>query len=71
MYVPPEPRKYGDSIPTGALLPLYNHQIQRKIVLYHNVFRSKVTPTAANMLKMVRKFKYWDKFKHSNNRYKD
>ncbi|KAH0564101.1 hypothetical protein KQX54_009268 [Cotesia glomerata] len=47
----PMPRLYGDKIPTRVLTPS-NKKVQRKIVLYHNFFRTHVTPTAANMLVM-------------------
>lgn len=46
-----KPRVYGDKIPRRVLLP-YNRQVQRKIVLYHNFFRTHVTPQAADMLTM-------------------
>lgn len=46
------PRLYGDRIPTRVLTPS-NKKVQRKIVIYHNFFRTRVTPTAANMLVMV------------------
>ncbi|XP_043275296.1 serotriflin-like isoform X2 [Venturia canescens] len=45
------PRLYGDRIPTRVLTPS-NKKVQRKIVIYHNFFRTRVTPTAANMLVM-------------------
>ncbi|KAK0090486.1 hypothetical protein PV325_013392 [Microctonus aethiopoides] len=45
------PRLYGDKIPT-RVLAASNKKVQRKIVLYHNFFRTHVTPTAANMLAM-------------------
>ncbi|GLV37876.1 uncharacterized protein CBL_06422 [Carabus blaptoides fortunei] len=46
-----KPRVLGDEIPNGALMP-HNHQVKRKIVLYHNFFRGRVVPPASNMLKM-------------------
>ena len=49
------PRLYGDRIPTRVLTPS-NKKVQRKIVLYHNFFRTHVKPSAANMLVMVRVF---------------
>lgn len=39
-------------IPDGALDPK-REVVRRKIVLYHNFFRTKVRPTASNMLLMV------------------
>lgn len=39
-------------IPDGALEP-HRAVVRRKIVLYHNFFRTKVRPTASNMLLMV------------------
>jgi hypothetical protein len=47
------PKWSGDRIPHKRLLP-NNGLIQRKIVTYHNYFRSRVQPPAGNMLKMVR-----------------
>ncbi|XP_051166851.1 cysteine-rich venom protein DIS1-like [Leptopilina boulardi] len=47
----PMPRLYGDKIPSRVLMPS-NKKVQRKIVLYHNFFRSHVNPPAANMLAM-------------------
>ncbi|KAF5306398.1 hypothetical protein FQA39_LY08907 [Lamprigera yunnana] len=46
-----QPRIMGDKIPSSALLP-NRRQLQNKIVLYHNYFRTKVIPRASNMLKM-------------------
>lgn len=46
-----QPRIMGDRIPHSALLP-NSRPLQRKIVLYHNYFRTKVIPRAANMLRM-------------------
>lgn len=48
-----EPKILGDRIPYRALMP-HRKRIQKKIVLYHNYFRTKVIPRAANMLRMVR-----------------
>lgn len=39
-------------IPDGALDPR-REVVRRKIVLYHNFFRTKVRPSASNMLLMV------------------
>ncbi|KAF7996968.1 hypothetical protein HCN44_005245 [Aphidius gifuensis] len=47
----PMPRLYGDKIPT-RVLTTSNKKVQRKIVLYHNFFRTRVNPPAANMLTM-------------------
>lgn len=43
----------GDKIPLKSLIP-HGKRVQKKIVLYHNYFRTKVIPRASNMLKMVR-----------------
>ncbi|RZC22658.1 cysteine-rich secretory protein 2-like [Asbolus verrucosus] len=45
------PKIMGDRIPLRAIMPT-RRQIQTKIVLYHNIFRTRVIPKAANMLKM-------------------
>ncbi|CAH1960260.1 unnamed protein product [Acanthoscelides obtectus] len=45
------PRLMGDKISLTSLDPR-RMRVQQKIVIYHNAFRSKVRPTAANMLKM-------------------
>lgn len=42
----------GDKIPYQALSP-FKKQTQRKIVKYHNYFRTIVEPPASNMLAMV------------------
>ncbi|KAL7304087.1 cysteine-rich secretory protein 2-like [Trichogramma pretiosum] len=47
----PVPKLYGDRIPRRVLDPS-DKKVQRKIVLYHNFFRSRVDPPAANMLVM-------------------
>ncbi|XP_058804919.1 cysteine-rich secretory protein 2-like [Phymastichus coffea] len=47
----PVPRLYGDRIPR-RVLTTSDKKVQRKIVLYHNFFRSRVEPPAANMLVM-------------------
>ncbi|XP_046987912.1 cysteine-rich secretory protein 2-like [Schistocerca americana] len=46
------PRVYGNKIPTRALVTT-GKKVQRKILLYHNFFRTKVSPPASNMLKMT------------------
>lgn len=46
------PKIMGDKVPAQALYP-FKKQTQRKIVKYHNYFRSIVEPPAANMLMMV------------------
>ncbi|XP_063932035.1 cysteine-rich secretory protein 2-like [Zophobas morio] len=45
------PRVMGDKIPFKAIFP-NNRRIQRRIVRYHNSFRTRVIPKAANMLRM-------------------
>ncbi|KAK9710890.1 Crisp [Popillia japonica] len=45
------PKIMGDKVPAQALYP-FKKQTQRKIVKYHNYFRSIVEPPAANMLMM-------------------
>ncbi|CAH1368353.1 unnamed protein product [Tenebrio molitor] len=45
------PRITGDKIPLRAIIP-NRRKIQKKIVTYHNFFRTKVVPKAANMLRM-------------------
>lgn len=42
----------GDQIPFKGLMP-NRKRVQRKIVFYHNYFRSSVIPRASNMLMMV------------------
>ncbi|KAL1124716.1 hypothetical protein AAG570_001339 [Ranatra chinensis] len=46
-----EPKIYGPKIPTKVLQPLYR-KVQRKILTYHNIFRTHVKPQAADMLAM-------------------
>lgn len=46
------PRVFGDKLPRHVLLPDTKH-VQKKIVVYHNFFRSHVQPTASDMLAMV------------------
>ncbi|KAK5646647.1 hypothetical protein RI129_005111 [Pyrocoelia pectoralis] len=46
-----QPKVMGDKIPNSALLP-NRKPLQNKIVLYHNYFRTRVVPRAANMLRM-------------------
>ncbi|XP_015836142.1 cysteine-rich secretory protein 2 isoform X2 [Tribolium castaneum] len=46
-----EPKIVGDKIPLNAIMP-NRRKMQRKIVQYHNYFRTKVVPRAANMLRM-------------------
>uniref|UniRef100_T1JKW9 Cysteine-rich venom protein n=1 Tax=Strigamia maritima TaxID=126957 RepID=T1JKW9_STRMM len=45
------PKIYGNAIPQRDLETTYNNT-QKKIVLYHNYFRTKVDPPAENMLQM-------------------
>ncbi|CAH1109030.1 unnamed protein product [Psylliodes chrysocephalus] len=45
------PRVFGNGI-TMRLLDTRNKKLQQNIVLFHNYFRSKVKPQAANMLRM-------------------
>ncbi|KAG8227049.1 hypothetical protein J437_LFUL013232 [Ladona fulva] len=46
-----KPKVFGDRIPIKMLSPA-NRKVQRKIALYHNFFRSRVTPPASDMLSM-------------------
>ncbi|KAL3282019.1 hypothetical protein HHI36_005222 [Cryptolaemus montrouzieri] len=46
------PKIMGDRIPLSILKP-ERERIKQKIVTIHNVFRTKVKPSASNMLKMV------------------
>lgn len=46
-----KPKVFGDRIPIKLLSPT-NRKVQRKIALYHNFFRSRVTPPASDMLSM-------------------
>ena len=48
-----EPKYYGSKVPVELLNPAHR-STQRKIVMYHNFFRSRVHPPAADMLAMVR-----------------
>jgi len=45
------PHIFGDKVPRRALEPVHR-RVQRNIVLYHNFFRTRVTPPAADMLSM-------------------
>ncbi|XP_067007550.1 cysteine-rich secretory protein 3 [Anabrus simplex] len=45
------PRLFGDRIPRNKLVTS-SREVQRKIVTYHNFFRTQVSPPAANMLRM-------------------
>ncbi|XP_054284405.1 cysteine-rich secretory protein 2-like [Macrosteles quadrilineatus] len=47
-----KPRVYGDKLPRRVLTPS-SRQVQRKIVVYHNFFRTHVHPAAADMLSMT------------------
>ncbi|XP_026468327.1 cysteine-rich secretory protein 2-like [Ctenocephalides felis] len=47
-----KPKVYGDKIPLRGLTPRFR-ALQKKIVLYHNFFRTKVDPRPANMLRMT------------------
>ncbi|ETN60767.1 catrin [Anopheles darlingi] len=46
------PRLYGDKLPTKAISPRLR-KVQRRIVMLHDSYRSKVVPPAANMLNML------------------
>uniref|UniRef100_A0A182U737 Uncharacterized protein n=1 Tax=Anopheles melas TaxID=34690 RepID=A0A182U737_9DIPT len=46
------PRLYGDKVPTKAISPRLR-KVQRRIVMLHDSYRTKVVPPAANMLNMV------------------
>ncbi|XP_039433109.1 cysteine-rich venom protein-like isoform X2 [Culex pipiens pallens] len=45
------PRLYGDKLPTKVISPR-TRKVQRRIVVLHDFFRTKVVPPAANMLSM-------------------
>ncbi|PSN56229.1 hypothetical protein C0J52_00391 [Blattella germanica] len=47
-----KPRVFGDKIPRRALVTRIR-RVQKNIVLYHNFFRTRVTPPAADMLSMT------------------
>lgn len=49
----PGPRLYGEKIPNRLISPRLR-RVQSRIVMLHDFFRTKVVPTAANMLSMVR-----------------
>lgn len=51
------PKFFGDKVPVKMLNPVHQ-STQKKIVMYHNFFRSRVHPPAADMLAMV-KFKFF------------
>jgi len=53
-----EPKFFGDKVPVKMLNPSH-HSTQKKIVMYHNFFRSRVHPPAADMLAMVRMFVHY------------
>lgn len=46
------PRLYGDKLQFRFITPR-NRRVQRRLVMLHDFFRTKVTPPAANMLSMV------------------
>ena len=48
------PRLYGDKLQYRFISPR-NRKVQRRLVMLHDFFRTKVEPPAANMLSMVRK----------------
>lgn len=48
------PKFFGDKVPVKMLNPVHQ-STQKKIVMYHNFFRSRVHPPAADMLAMVSK----------------
>ncbi|GLG96065.1 hypothetical protein R5R35_002610 [Gryllus longicercus] len=47
-----KPRVFGDRIKRSKLVTTHR-EVQRKIVNYHNFFRSQVEPPASNMLRMT------------------
>lgn len=47
-----EPRLYGEKVPNRLIAPRLR-RVQRRIVMLHDFFRTKVVPPAANMLSMV------------------
>lgn len=46
------PRRYGDAVPNRMISPRVR-RVQRRIVMLHDFFRTKVVPPASNMLSMV------------------
>lgn len=46
------PRLFGDQLQFRFISPR-NRRVQRRIVMLHDFFRTKVTPPASNMLSMV------------------
>lgn len=46
------PRLYGEKVPNRLISPRVR-RVQRRIVMLHDFFRTKVVPPAANMLSMV------------------
>lgn len=46
------PRLYGDKLPAKVISPRAR-KVQRRIVVLHDFFRTKVVPPASNMLSMV------------------
>lgn len=49
------PRLYGDELKFRFISPR-NRKVQRRLVMLHDFFRTKVSPPASNMLSMVRDF---------------
>lgn len=47
-----EPRLYGERVPNRLISPRIR-RVQRRIVMLHDFFRTKVSPPATNMLSMV------------------
>lgn len=56
-----EPRLYGERVPNRLISPRLR-RVQRRIVMLHDFFRTKVVPPAANMLSMVSQRKCQDHF---------
>lgn len=48
----PEPRLFGEKVPNRLISPRVR-RVQRRIVMLHDFFRTKVVPPASNMLSMV------------------
>lgn len=46
------PRIFGDKVPQQSIATR-NAKVQRRIVMLHDYFRTKVEPPASNMLSMV------------------
>lgn len=48
------PKLYGEQLQFRFISPR-NRRVQKRIVMLHDFFRTKVNPPASNMLSMVRK----------------